>query len=170
MDSTSPLDSSNIGINIHLLSFSFEEYLIKNDLQGIVMTYPETEKQEFVIKSKDIQFPNHLIELNISKDVQMIFIFFLKKNHLSKDQYIAWTVIEMSHLPKDPQSYDYNTYGTISSEIKLLNIYEYFIMKNVKENENQMTLVEKSLQTIKKVNGQIEVQFIMTEPLNLNQK
>ena len=53
---TKTLESSNIGISIHLLSFSFDKYLIKHDVRGIIMTYPETEKQEFIIKSKDIQF------------------------------------------------------------------------------------------------------------------
>lgn len=166
MNATSTMNSSNIGINIHLLSFSFEEYLIKHDVQGIVMTYPETEKQEFLVKSKDIQFPNHLITLNISKDAKLIFIFFLKKYHLSKDQFIAWTVIEMSHLPQDPQCYDYNMHGTISSEVKLLNIYEY----SITENDSKMTLVERSLQRIKKVCGQIEVQFTMTDAFDLNEK
>ena len=168
MNPTNTLESSKIGINVHLLSFSFNKYLIKHDVRGIIMTYPETEKQEFIIKSKDIQFPNHLVTLNISKDAQMIFIFFQKKNQISKDQFMAWTVINMSHLPEDPHFYDYTKCGTLSGEIKLLDIYEYYLLE--KENDRKLTLTERSFQKVQEVNGQIEVQITMTEEFDLNEK
>ena len=47
---------NSIGFNIHLLSFSFPEYLIKHDVRVIVTTYPETSKHEYLIKSRDILF------------------------------------------------------------------------------------------------------------------
>ena len=170
MDAASTFDPSNIGISIHLLSFSFDKYLIKHDVRGIVMTYPETNKQEFVIKSKDIQFPNHLVTLNISKEAKMIFIFFQKKNCFSKDQFMAWTVIKMTNFPQDPQTYDYNTKGTVTSEIMALNVFEYYLMENEKENDRKLTLTERSFQQIQEVNGQIEVQLTMTEAFKLNEK
>lgn len=160
---------NSIGFNIHLLSFSFPEYLIKHDVRVIVTTYPETSKHEYLIKSRDILYPNILLDLNIPKDAKFILLFFQKKCCFTKDPIIAWTVIETEHFPQNPQYYDFSESGIIRSEIKKINIYEYYMTINENGKHQEFECTESSLQRIKKINGQIEVQFTMTEPYILKE-
>lgn len=166
------IDSSetmnNIGLNIHLLSFSYDKYIIKHDMRIIITTFPETIKQEYIVKSKELQFPNHILSMNINKNSKMVFIFFQKKCPLSKDPIIAWTVVETDHFPHNPQVYDYNSCGAISSDVKTFKIYEYYAQSN--DKNSQFNFTEKAVENFKKKNGQIDIQLTMTEPYLFNDK
>lgn len=153
---------NDIGLNIHLLSFSLDRYNIKHDVKIIVTTYPEANKQEFVLKQKEIQFPNHVLSLKINRNSEKVFIFFQKKCLLSKDPILAWTVIENDHFPLNPQKYNYCTCGTVSGDIKTLNVYEYFVQN--KDKNFLLNFSEKAVENFKKMNGQIDIQLTMTGP------
>lgn len=156
-------NSSEIGLNLHLLSFSFTSYLIKHDVRVIVSTYPESNKQEFVIKARNILYPNHVLSFNVSKNAKIVFIFFQKKILMAKDPIIACATIPTTQFPENLQKYDYQTSGRVSGEVITQNIFEYTKSSSQKDFQKP-ELSENTIQNPQKINGQIEIQITMTEP------
>ena len=148
-----------VGLNIHLLSFTIARDLIKDNenVRVSITTFPEGVKQHFRMHAKNMGHTNHVFTLNITNQTKMILIVFRKKSFMFNDPIIACTTIHSNQLIKIPQNFDTSA-ETICSDVKILNIYEPILRQNAEGTNNNIK------QRDRKVNGQIQVQFSITAP------
>lgn len=159
-------ETINIGLNILLLSFSIPREHIKDndDIRVSITTYPEKTKQHFRLHAKYIDHSNHNFRLNITNKTKMILFVIRKKSFILNDPVISCTTIHSSNFPKIPSNFD-KTSDTISTDIKTFNLYEPIIREhNENEDENKQSSIEIKNNQVRKVKGQMQVQFTFSSP------
>lgn len=158
-----------IGLNIHLLSFSLPNDLIKDrdEVRVSITTMPDESKQHFSLHGKKMNCSNHVFSLNITNKTKHIIMVFRKKTFLSENPIIGSVTIHTKDFPKIPRSVDQLCSGIINTDVKKVNIY-YPLQKQIKEFEQQSS-VPQSEEEIKKqikrkVLGQMQIQLSFTAP------
>lgn len=148
--------ASQIGLNIHILSFSINNASLKNhdDIRVSFTTFPGHAKEHFCVKAKKINSTNHVFSLNISNETKSILLVFRRKNFLLNDPIIGCLIINTCELPNIPKDFDSMSSFSKSSEIKTMKIYEPIFRKPGDNSPKEKP----------KVNGQIDIQFTITEP------
>lgn len=158
-----------IGLNIHLLSFTLPKNLIKDkdDVRVSITTMPDETKQHFSLHGKKMNCSNHVFSLNITNQTKHIILVFRKKTLLSDNPIIGSVTIHTKDFPKIPQSVNQLCSGLVTTDIKNVNIY-YPLQKQMKEMELQsdhyMSQDEMRKQMKRKVLGQMQIQLSFTAP------
>lgn len=164
-------NSFEIGLNIHLLSFTLPKNLIKNkeEVRVSITTMPDGRKQHFYLKGKKMYCSNHVFSINITNQTKNIIMVFRKKVFLSENPIIASKTIHLREydcFPKQPIET-----GMISSEVRSVNIY-YPLQKQKEEEVGNENFVckenEKSFK--RKILGQMELQLTFTPPYEVDKK
>lgn len=172
MTSATAQNNSNyqIGLNIHLLSFTLPPNLIKDreEVRVSITTMPELNKQHFYIHGKKMNCSNHVFAINITNATKHIVMVFRKKVLLSENPIIASKTIhvqDFQNFPTEPI-----TSGTVSSDVKVLNIY-YPLQQQKQEardNRDNNGIHEKHIK--RKILGQMQVQLSFTTPYIMAEK
>lgn len=157
---------SQIGLNIHLLSFAIPREGIKDndDIRVSITTFPENIKQHFNLHAKKIYNCNHIFTINITKETQKILMTFRKKCYVDGDPIISSSLINTSNLPKIPDNFDQIS-NIVCSEVKTFNLYQPVRKQTSDELGNSH-----SDSKVAKMNGSMQVQFTLTSPFALSEK
>lgn len=135
MNTNNTISQFKNGLNIHVVSFSLPKQIIKekDQIRVSITTIPDGCKQKFLIKSKLMEYANHLFSLNISEKTKKIVMVFRKKTLMDK-QMIASTVINLNDFKEMPK--EQITNGMINTEVRTINLY-YPIQKQQKEEHQK---------------------------------
>lgn len=163
--------NSQIGLNIHLLTFKLPEKLVhdSDSVRVSITTFPEENKQHFYVKGKKINTSNHVFSLNITNKTDKIVMVFRKKNPLGDDPIIASSTIHLKKFTELP--IEQITCGTQMTDVKILDIY-YPLQKQIQEEQSKEQTNGTANKNMKrKVLGQMEVQLSFSTPyLNSNKE
>ncbi|KAK8875975.1 hypothetical protein M9Y10_006156 [Tritrichomonas musculus] len=160
-----------IGLNIHLLSFSLPKDIIKDkdDVRVSITTMPDEIKQHFHVQGKKMNHSNHIFSLNITNQTKHIILVFRKKSFLNENPIIASVTIHTKDFPKIPQTLDQLCSGIINTDVKKINIY-YPLQKQIQEmRELNPKIAHKTDEELRKeikrkVLGYMEIQLSFTAP------
>lgn len=121
-----------IGLNIHLLSFTLPKKLIKSKdtIRVSITTMPEGNKQHFYIKGKKKNCSNCVFLTNITNHTKHIVMIFRKKSILSENPIIASKTIHSKEFESFQQEPIEN--GLFSTDVKTFQIYDH--QKQKKDN------------------------------------
>lgn len=152
------------GLNIHLLSFTLPRDVMKDkdDIRVSITTMPEESKQHFHLRGKKTNYSNHVFSLNITNQTKRIIMVFRKKHFFADDPIIASATIHMSDFSKFPRNPEEIGNGTISTDVKTLNVY-YPLQKQIIEENRQGKNISK-YNIKRKVLGQMQIQLTFTTP------
>lgn len=157
-------DNFEIGLNIHLLSFTLPKNLIKDreEVRVSITTMPEGKKQHFYLKGKKMNCSNHVFSINITNQTKNIIIVFRKKNFFTDNPIIASKTLHMREyecLPKQPIET-----GMISTEVKTYNVYYPLQVQKQEEKQNNLNDQANGKSFKRKVLGQMQIQLTFTPP------
>lgn len=106
-------------LNIYLHSFQLSNDLIKpNDKVRVsITTFPEKNKQAFIVNAKNNSNIDHIFSVNISEQTTKVLFVFRKKNFILNDPIVSSTMIYLKDLP----ALSSNSYNT---DPIFINLYE----------------------------------------------
>lgn len=151
-----------IGLNIHLLSFSLPKDLIKDreEVRVSITTIPELNKQHFTLHGKKMNCTNHVFTINITNETKNVVMVFRKKTFNKENPIIASKTIHLREYKNFPQ--EPITTGTLNSEVKQMNIY-YPLQKQEQEAQSNYNGNDDT-QNKRKILGSMQVQLSFTTP------
>lgn len=157
-------DNFEIGLNIHLLSFTLPKNLIKDreEVRVSITTMPEGKKQHFYLKGKKMNYSNHVFSINITNQTKNIIIVYRKKNFFTDNPIIASKTLHMREyecFPKQPIET-----GMISTEVKTYNVYYPLQVQKEEEKQNNLNDQANGKSFKRKVLGQMQIQLTFTPP------
>lgn len=147
----------DIGLNIHLLSFTLPKSTIKqlDEVRVSITTMPDGVKQHYHLQGRKMGKTNHIFSLNITNQTKRIVMVFRKKVLFSDGPIIASKTIHLSEFQNVPET-PINT-GSINSEVKTLYLYYPLQKQMEEENTNNKNIERKKL-------GQMDIQLTFTAP------
>lgn len=129
MHTTDQNNKIDVGLKIHIFSFSFNKNLIKeiDDIRMSITTKPDKRKQYFYFNGKQFLNNDLVCTLNITNEANEIYIVIRKKNFIEGHPIIGSTIINSNNLPKIPQSINQLSIDKKETDIitlKILNSFE----------------------------------------------
>lgn len=138
----------DIGLKIHIFSFSFIKNMIKeiDEIRMSITSKPDKRKKYFYFNGKQFLNNDLICSLNITNESNEIYIVFRKKNFIEGHPIIGSAIISSNDLPKIPQNINQLSIDKKETDIKTISILKSFEPHNKDFNTKKNTIGEMKVQ------------------------